>query len=101
MSLFTKKRKEEYAYKARRIDKMRIKKRELKIYLFIILLCALISMASVLVTEFFTEKLPRTIRQIENEYIREVAEKATGKKIDDIALERIKKKYKYSEEKKR
>jgi len=80
---------------------MMISKRDIKMYLCIILFCALISMIVVLATELVTERLPRTVNRIENEYIRDAAEKATGKKIDDIALERIKNEYEKKQEKRR
>ena len=80
---------------------MKINKKELKFYLFIILVCVLVSMVVVLVTDFIPQSVPKILDRIEDDYIRETAEKATGKKIDDIALERIKKKYKNNQEKKR
>ncbi|MGA1844923.1 MAG: hypothetical protein ACMUIS_10220 [bacterium] len=75
-----------------------ISKRDIKLYLCIILFCALVSMIVVFATELITDRLPRTVDRIENEYIRDAAEKATGKKIDDIALERIKNEYEKGQE---
>ena len=84
------------------LNKRRIRriKRALKFYLFILFICALAAISLVFVTDVITVKVPQTIEQLENKHIRDTAERATGRKIDDDTVKEIKKTYQESEKKK-
>ena len=84
------------SYKFIKIRIRKIKK-ALKFYFLILILCALAAFFVVSVTDFITMKVPETIELMENQYIRDTVEKATGKKVDDETVKKIKKAYQESE----
>lgn len=84
-------------YRRKKIRRTRISTGDIKVYLFISLLCALVAMALVLAIELFTEKVPAFVEVLESEAVRQTAERITGKKLDDARLKRLKRAYKDKE----
>ncbi len=84
-------------YYKRKIRRSRINKREAKLYLSMIIVCALAAMVVVLVIELVTEKVPTLVQQVEDDMIKMTVESATGKKIDAATVARLKKAYEKSE----
>jgi hypothetical protein len=84
-------------YKRKKGRRSRAGNREVKLYLSVVVLCAVVAMALVLVIEVITEKVPTYVQQVEVDMLRKTAELATGRKLDDATLARLTKAYKSSE----
>ncbi len=80
-------------YRRKRIRRGRISLGDAKVYLYTILLCAVVAVAIVMMVELFTEKVPTFMDVLETEAVRQTAERLTGKKLSHAALKRLKRTY--------